>query len=55
MLVSQTPFFFSVSLSNSEPLEYAVYKPVVVLFGLVDGLQHMLKVNQYFCVLMLLL
>jgi E3 ubiquitin-protein ligase UBR4 len=31
------------TFSNSEPVEYAVYKPVVVLFGLVDGLHHMLK------------
>lgn len=25
-------------------MEYSVYKPVLVLFGLVDGLQHLLKV-----------
>ena len=32
------------SLSNAQPLEYGVYKPVMVLFGLVDGLQPILKV-----------
>ena len=31
-------------LSNSDPVEYSVYKPVLVLFSLVDGLQHLLKV-----------
>jgi E3 ubiquitin-protein ligase UBR4 len=33
------------TLSNSDPVEYAVYKPVMVLFGLVDGLQRILKVT----------
>jgi E3 ubiquitin-protein ligase UBR4 len=31
------------SLSNDDPVELAVYKPVLILFCLVDGLQHVLK------------
>jgi len=32
------------SLPSAEPAEYGVYKPVLIIFGLVDGLQQMLKV-----------
>ena len=33
------------SLSSPQPAEYAVYKPLLVLFGLVDALQKLLKVR----------
>ena len=33
------------SLPSAEPAEYGVYKPVLIIYGLVDGLQHMLKVR----------
>ena len=33
------------SLSSSQLAEYAVYKPLLILFGLVDALQKLLKVR----------
>lgn len=33
-----------ISLHSSKPAEFAVYKPVLILFGLIDGLQNLLKV-----------
>ena len=33
------------SLPSAEPAEYGVYKPVLIIYGLVNGLQHMLKVR----------
>ena len=32
------------SLSSTDQAEYSVYKPVLILFSLVDGFQAMLKV-----------
>ena len=32
------------SLSSGQPAEYMVYKPLLILFGIVNGLQKLLKV-----------
>ena len=40
-----TDYTFIYSLSSPQPAEYAVYKPLLVLFGLVDALQKLLKVR----------
>ena len=44
-------YTFVYSLSSPQPAEYAVYKPLLVLFGLVDALQKLLKVrlSQVYC------
>ena len=44
-------YIFVYSLSSPQPAEYAVYKPLLVLFGLVDALQKLLKVrlSQVYC------
>lgn len=42
---SSSFFFFFHSLTSSQPAEYAVYKPLLILFGLVDALQKLLKVS----------
>ena len=37
--------FIPFSLPSSDPADFAVYKPFLILFGMVDGLQNALKVT----------
>ena len=43
----------SISLPSAEVADFSVYKPVLIMFGLVNGLHDVLKVTYLKCALSL--